>query len=399
MPRSKETPSILPAPGARALAVLALLAPIATVPFALAVSGCGESAGGATPDLAAAGAAADRRAVPVAVASAKVGRIASTYRATATLEVENEADVVARVEGIVKAIAVEEGDLVAAGGPLLEIEDAEYRLRVDLAQAKRSNLESRYERIRQLSQDLISAVEIEAARSELETARAEEGLARLNLSYTGVTAPFGGRIVERYVDPGQKVKLDQPLFRVADFSTLLARVHVPAKEFKKLKVDQDVELELDSNGEKLTGRIKLVSPVIDPTTGTIKVTVEVRGDFEGTRPGDFAEVEIVTDVHPSSILVPRPAVITDKEEQVVFVVEDGTAERRVVEVGFTDDDHAEITSGIAPSEIVVVKGQRSLKHSSPVKVLSDAPPPAPAELSGSPPVAGKGGNPGASSGP
>jgi membrane fusion protein (multidrug efflux system) len=376
----------------------AALAPLALA-LALGVAGCGDAAGGAMAETGLNGGAGDRRAVPVAVAAAKIGQIESHYRATATLEVENEADVVARVEGIVEALAVEEGDVVTLGARLLEIEAAEYRLRVDLAEANRVNLESKYERIRRLSQDLVSIEEIELARSELATARAEEGLAKLNLSYTGVAAPFGGRIVRRYVDPGEKVKLDQPLFRIADFSVLLARVHVPAKEFKKLQVDQDVVLVLDSNRQELKGRIKLVSPVIDPTTGTIKVTVEAREYPAGTRPGDFAEVKIRTDVHPASILVPRPAVITDKEEQVVFVVDGGVAERRVVEVGFTDEEHAEVTSGIETGETVVVKGQRSLKHGVPVKVLPDAPQPAPAALSGPPPVSGKGGTTGARASP
>ena len=70
-----------------------------------------------------------------------------------------------------------------------------------------------------------------------------------------------------------------PLFVVADFDPLLARVHVPAKEFRRLRAEQPVDLRLDSDGREMRGRIKLVSPVIDPTSGTIalrrmRVTLE-----------------------------------------------------------------------------------------------------------------------------
>ena len=157
---------------------------------------------------------------------------------------------------------------------------------------------------------------------------------------------------------------------LADFNPLLARVYVPSKEFKKLKADQIVELVLDSDKARLRGRITLVSPVIDPNTGTIKITVEVPDYPENTRPGDFVEVQIVTEQHPSSTLVTKTAVIQDRGDRVIYIARGEMAERRVVEVGFTDDMHAEILDdGIDPGDMVVIKGQRSLKHGSVIKVL------------------------------
>ena len=131
-----------------------------------------------------------------------------------------------------------------------------------------------------------------------------------------------------------------------------------------------IDLVLDSNGEKLAGRIKLISPVIDPASGTIKVTVEVPEYPAGTRPGDFAQVNIVTEVRQETLLVPSGAVFTDKGETIVYVIADEkTAERRIVVTGFTDDGNTEILEGLADGEQVVVRGQRSLKNGAPVKIL------------------------------
>ena len=312
----------------------------------------------------------EKRPVPISVETAIQGDISSYYKTNATLEVDKEADIVARVSGLVKSIAVEEGDEVEAGGVLLEIENAEYEHRVSLSSARVKNLKSKMDRLKALTDDLVSAQERETAESEYNTAVAEMELSKLNLSYTKVRAPFAGRVVLRMVDPGQKVGSDTPVFHLSDFRSLLAKVYVPSKEFKNLKMEQNVNLVLDSSKEVMKGRIKLISPVIDPTTGTIKLTVEVSDYPANTRPGDFVEVQVITDTHPGVVLVPRFSVITDHHEQVVFIVaEDNTAERRPVEIGYTDDNHAEITSGIKLGDRVVVKGQRRLENGTVLKIL------------------------------
>jgi len=141
-----------------------------------------------------------------------------------------------------------------------------------------------------------------------------------------------------------------------------------------LRPDQPVDLALESSGVKMRGRIKLVSPTIDPSSGTIKVTVEIDDYPDGVRPGDFAQVKIVTEQRARATLVPKIALVNDRGEQVVYVSQaDSTAERRVVEVGFQDDLNAEIVKGVSEGDRVVVKGQRSLKNGSAIKVIDDAP--------------------------
>jgi len=353
---------------------------IAIATLAFAATGCQKKGGGATqaaggtPAGGAPGAALRQPPVPVAIAAAAVGPIASYYTATATLAAEREADVLARVSGVVQKLSCEEGDIVAEGAELLRIDNAEYQYRLDQAQAARADLQSRYDRLTQMKErELVSPEEYEKVSNDLAAAKAAEGMAQLNLSYTHVTAPFGGRVVTRHVDVGQTVNVGTSLFVLSDFKPLLARVHVPAREFNQLRPDQPVDLVLESSGVKLRGRIKLVSPTIDPSSGTIKVTVEINDYPNGVRPGDFAQVKIVTEQRNGATLVPKIALVNDRGEQVLFISQaDSTAERRVVEVGFEDDANAEITQGVKPGERVIVKGQRSLKHGSAIKVIDGA---------------------------
>jgi membrane fusion protein (multidrug efflux system) len=275
------------------------------------------------------------------------------------------------VAGVVRAIPAEEGDHVTSGQTLLRIDDREFALRVQQAEAEAAKQTTKFERMQQMfTGNLISADEFETARNDLEVAQATLELAQLELSYSQVAAPFAGRVVRRLVDPGQTVSNGTALFALADMDVLLARVRVPSKEFRSIQTDQPVELRLDTAAEPMAGKITLVSPVIDPTSGTIKVTVEIAKYPPSTRPGDFAEVRIVTDRHPEALLVPRIAVISDKGDRIVYVAKaDSTAERRVVEVGFDDDKHIEILTGLTAGENIVVQGQRSLKDGSRLKIL------------------------------
>lgn len=329
-------------------------------------TGGGGGKGGGRP-----GGGPPQAPVPVAIDSVTRGTISSYYTATATLDPDKQAEILARVAGVVTSVTAEEGDRVTKGSTLLKIQDEEYRLRLLQAQAEEAKQKTKFDRLdRMFKENLISADEFETTTNDYKAAEAAAALAQLQLSYTHVEAPFTGRVTRRHVDPGQTVSNGTALYSLVDMSTLLARVHVPAREFREIQLDQTVLLKVDSNAESLRGTIQLVSPIIDPTTGTIKVTVEVKEYPSTIRPGDFAEVSIVTDRHDGSLLVPRIAVVSDKGERVLYVVAaDSTAERRVVEVGFEDTDHAEILSGVVEGEPVVIQGQRSLRHGAPLKIM------------------------------
>ncbi len=311
-------------------------------------------------------------AANVAVESAHRGSIASYYSATATLEAQKQAQILARVQGVVESLKCEEGDRVKADQVLMEIDNNEYLYRLREAEANRAKLESNFDRLKNMvDQHLVSVEEFETAKSDLASAKAQEDLARLNLSYTKVRAPFAGDVIQRSIELGQTVNVGTPLFTIADFHPMLAKLHVPAREFRNLSVQQPVELTLDSDGLKLQGHITLISPVIDATTGTIKVTIEIDKFPRQVRPGDFAQVRVQTQRREGNVLVARAAVVNEKGEDVVYVAVDSLAERRVVEVGFEDDDSAEILSGVQDGEKVVVKGQGNLKPAQPLHIIED----------------------------
>jgi membrane fusion protein (multidrug efflux system) len=253
---------------------------------------------------------------------------------------------------------------------LLELDDDEALLRVRQAEVQLQKAEAEHARAKSMREmGMLSDQEFEALDNDRHIRQAELDLAKLELSYTRVTSPFTGRVVRRHVDLGANVTPGTALVDVMDVTPLLALVHVPANRMGFVTPGQTVRIRLDSTGTDLEGVVRLVSPIVDPTTGTVKVTVEIRKYPPATRPGDFAQVRIVTARHADAVLVPSRAIFEEQGQSILFVVQDTKAVRRVVKPGFVDGESTEILEGVAATDLVVVKGQRDLRDGLPVEIL------------------------------
>lgn len=348
------------------------LSPLLALLSALLLAACSGGSSGGTGNADAHSQSEEEAFVlPVKTTDAARGDIPTVYRSTSTLETERQVTITARVTGIVEAIRVEEGDLVEVGDVLLEIQADEYRLEVEKTAARLEKAEIDFARVEDMRKsDLLSAEEYDAKKYELDLARAESEQAILTLSHTRVVSPFTGKIIGRHTEVGQLVSPPQPLFEIGDFSPLRSFVHVPSREMRNIRAGQKARLVLDSDGTEIDGKITLISPVVDASTGTVKVTVEIDRYPGAVRPGDFATVEIITDVHRNTILVPRESVLEEGDLFFVYVVEADSARRQAVEIGYENDVHMEVLSGLATGDKVVVSGQNSLREGDRVEDMS-----------------------------
>ena len=189
--------------------------------------------------------------------------------------------------------------------------------------------------------------------------------------YTDIRTPIGGVVAERLVKVGNMILPNQPVYRVTGLDPLIAVLHVPEKQISRLRVGQESRLQIDAlPGADFTGRIKRLSPVVDPGTGTVKVTVEMRDPSRRLRPGMFARVKIIYDVHENTVLAPKDAIMAEDRESAVFVVQDSIAVRRFVTIGYENTTHVEILEGLLPGDTLVTTGKSSLKDSSTVDIVS-----------------------------
>lgn len=310
--------------------------------------------------------------VPVEAAEVSVGDIAAYYSGTATLEADQRATIVAQTTGVVLEVMAEEGDYVQSGQVLARLETDRYRLEVERAGAELKRLHTDFDRKEELfERDLISAESFEQVSASYEAQKAAYELAQLDLRYTSIKAPFTGYVSERLVRVGNLVSNLEPVFRLISYDPLLAVLHIPERELAVMRIGLPVSVSVDAwQGTLFEGEVTRISPVIDPETGTFRVTAEVTDSGNRLKPGLFGRVQVLYDLHEDVPIIPRSAVISEDDRNHVFVIaEDGVASRREIELGYEKDGFVEILSGVVTGEKVVTAGKGSLNNGAVVEVI------------------------------
>jgi membrane fusion protein (multidrug efflux system) len=306
--------------------------------------------------------------VPVEISIASPRQISSYYYTTASLEPERKVDLLAKVVGQVTGLKVEEGDLVEAGALLCQIEEGELRVTLDEARINKDQQEREFNRIKSMYDErLVSDKEFSDAKYQFELASNKHEAAKVRYEHTKVRAPFKGVVTKRYVDLGQNLGVGTQLFEIADTEPLLVRMYLPENEVKDIRLRQVVTIEPDNQeGVSLTVRVIRISPEVDQRTGTVKVTAETYGT---AMPGSFARIKVVTDTRKGSLTIPRRGLISDAGELYVYVAQADSVVKADVQVGYQDEQFAEVLNGVELGDSVVVVGTGGLRTGTKIKVL------------------------------
>lgn len=317
---------------------------------------------------------AERDAVPVETAAAVRGDISSYLVFSSTVETEAAIEIHPEVSGQVEEVFVEEGDQVDAGQLLVRLDNEQASIEDRESAINLRHLEDAFGRTEEMHRrKLISAQEFEDKLFQLEQARLRHEKARLALTHTEIRAPFSGVLTSRHVQLGARVAPGGKLFDLVKLDDMIARVHVPGRYMRTVATGQVAEVESDFL-EDMTfdGYVKRISPVVDPKSGTFKVTVGLRDRWENLRPGMFVNVRIVIDTHENTVLVPKAAVVYDGADRYVFVVADSSAQRVRLDAGYENSAFVEARSAIEADAPIIVVGQNGLKDKARVRVVRTA---------------------------
>jgi HlyD family secretion protein len=345
--------------------------------------------------------------------------IARVVKATGQVDPRIKVNISAHVVAKISRLYVVEGQDVRAGQPFLELEKESFTAQSDraaaaleIAQSQRrqaevelADAELQLARTRKLVSDGIAPQErLEAAelrhrsaRLQLEQAseairQADAGLvqARDELRKTTLYAPISGRVIALAAKEGEVVvsgTMNNPasiIATVADLSELLVEVEVDETEIVDVQVGQEAKVRVDAIPDhEYHGRVVEIgssgfSRPQQPDVTLFKVKVLLADPDARLRPGMSARAEIAVATHPEALVVPVQSVVFrrpldaggepregEEEIKVAFVVSEGKAVQRPVEIGIADATHVEILSGLQPGERVVTGPQRALKDLEP----------------------------------
>ncbi|MGG6461485.1 efflux RND transporter periplasmic adaptor subunit [Solilutibacter silvestris] len=379
-PRFRPTAPLLRTALAVACAAL-LLAPVA---------GCKKQGGpgdaqAATKDGKGGKDGKNNDAVSVEVTPVSVREMTASFSGTAPLDARGDAQVVAKTSGIAERVFAEEGQHVREGQVLVQIDSAQQALRVQQTSAQAEKLARNLARSEELAkQKMVSANDVEQLRFDLQNARAQLNLAKLDLSYTRVTAPISGVIAQRSIKAGNLVQISTPIFRIVENDRLEATLNVPERSLEAIRNGLPVSMTVDAvPGKTFEGKVTRISPVVDSGSGTFRVICAFDGGGV-LQPGMFGRIAVVFDRRAGALAIPRIAMLEDDNQAAVFTVRDGKAARVPIKTGYVDGEWVEVLSGLKSGDPVVTAGKAALRDGVAVQVINGKAAAAPAQVAKTP---------------
>jgi len=339
---------------------------------------------------------------PVALESVRVEPVPFVIKGVGTVEAFERVQVTARVAGVLERVSFREGDRIHAGQTMATIEPLRYRLAADAARAavEKSHASkadaqaglSRRESAVEKNPGLIPGEEVATWRTRLrstdaDVAAAQAALAQAELALRDayVRAPVAGVIETRSAQTGQYVQPGSVLATLVQRDPLLLRFAIPPAEARHVARGQRIEFGVQESEKPYHAKVTHVAAAADAETRMVTITAEVESpprsrdkkepkeqkdkEEEGPRPGAFAEVTVPLGENRTSPVVPETAIRPGAQGFVAFVVQDGHAVMRVLQLGLrTGDGRVEIRAGLKANEQLVVRGAEALREGVPVVV-------------------------------
>ena len=327
-------------------------------------------------------------ATAVKVYKVKRQKISEKLQFTGVIEPWIKIDITPDIAGKVAKIYVDEGDKVAEGQLLAELDTRATRLQLEQAQAAlavaeanfkdaKRNME-RMERLRQekaVSDQQYEKIRLayEAAEAQFQQAKAALNLAKHQLEVSLMKAPFTGIVASKNADVGDVINPMMGSFSpssgvltLMDFSRVKIEVEVSQNDIVHIKKGQPAWLKISALPDKVfPGKVSLVNLAADPVTKKFKIKITADNPDLVLRPNTFGEVTLEISSHEQALAVPQKAVL---EGGYVFVAQGNKALKRKVTLGLQNSDLVEIVKGISEGELVIIEGNYGLEDQSAIDI-------------------------------
>lgn len=330
----------------------------------LAIAGCQGAAETAQP-----------AATAVRTAVAMSGPAAPPIHTNGLLLNKDEIRLSFKVGGVIRELAVREGDRVRKGQKLAEIEQAEISAQVEQARQAHEKAKRDVERGERLYADqVISLEQLQDLRTQSAVSEAALKSAQFNSSYSSIIAPHDGTVLRRLAEERELVAAGTPVIVLgAQDQGFIVRAGLADREIVQIKLDDPAQIHLDAlPGVQLSGRISEIASAADPASGLFDIEVQLDPAKQPLKSGLVAKMNI-TPASASAgerVYVPIAAIVEGNGRKAsVFVLAENHARRRDVEVAFMTDESVALLAGVSAGEQVITDGALYLEDGEAVAVL------------------------------
>lgn len=292
--------------------------------------------------------------------------------ATGSLLADEGVELQAEINGKIAAIRFREGSRVRRGELLVKLNDADLRAQRALAQHNLELAQLREQRVGQLVKEgIVTASDYDTARFEVAARLDQISIIEAQIEKTEVRAPFDGVVGLRYVSEGSYVNATTRVATLQQIDRLKVNFSVPEKYAGRIRIGSPIRFAINGSDRRFAGAIYAFDPRIDAGTRTVVIRAVCDNPEGVLLPGAFANVELELATVSDAILVPAEAVIPGVSDKNVFVMVDGKAERRAVEIGTRTANQVQILSGLKAGDRLIVSGLQQMRAGLAVADVAD----------------------------
>ncbi|WP_331458489.1 efflux RND transporter periplasmic adaptor subunit [Aliidiomarina indica] len=314
------------------------------------------------------------RRTPIAAYEVTPRDLSRQLTLSATVEPRIQVTLTSRTQGRVTDIHVEESDAVEAAAVMAQFDVAEQQAELRRAEARAYEAQLEFERLQQLREsNTISISELQRAEATYAAAAAERDLWQTRIDFGSILAPLSGVVTGRYIEIGESVEAQQPLFSLANMHELVVRPGVSERDIRHLTVGDEVPVLLDGLPDnEFRGTIRRIFPIADRSSRLLRIEVLLPEDaFEqGVRPGFLGRLPLTVDPRPNALAVPAAAIGEDADKRYIYRVVDERLERTTIEVGITRGQWTEVLSGIEEGDVVLATNPIDMRDGTAVRIVN-----------------------------
>jgi membrane fusion protein (multidrug efflux system) len=313
--------------------------------------------------------------VGVVVAPVELSDFPFRFEALGTAQSNESVDITSKVSEIAVAVHFHDGQEVETGQVLVQLQNAEANANLAETRAQLSDLMAQYERARSLHEKrVLSESELQQLQAQVEAGRARVLAAEARLADTVIRAPFSGRVGFRRVSVGALVTPGTVITTLDDISTIKLDFSVPETFYGPLRPGLDIRARSVAWPEReFAGVVTTIDTRIDPVARSVAVRAEIPNPEKLLMPGMFMSVDVINEQR-MSLVVPEQAIVPEREERFVYVVNGTSTEKRRVVTGRRRPGQVEIIEGLREGELVITEGTQKVRPGVEVTVIGGAAP-------------------------